>query len=613
MQRTLFLTMALLLSLAGYGQNTAIGEHAASPTATLHAGTRLVIVDVTVTDKHGQPVHELKQGEFTLLEDKKPQSVSSFEEHRGEPGVGTAPPAAAQLPLGVFSNEAPDQPRGPMNILLLDTLNTATKDQAFVLNQLAEYVEKAKPGVRIAIFGLNSRLILLQDLTTDPAVLKRAVEQSRNIQTSPLLPGPVTGNDSTVKLSEELRRTGNASVEAIARVNAFEKGQEVLSTQARAQYTLAAMSQLARYLGRVQGRKNLLWFSGSFPVVTQPDTTLLMTRVRGVDPFTTQSSSTDEFRQCIALLSAAQVAVYPIYAPGSATPAVFDVERNVRNPIRVDEAQRDSFRQTADDHSTMLQMAEQTGGEAFVNTNGLSAAVEKAIGKGSDYYSLSYTPSNHLWAGEYRSIKVALKQQGYTLAYRRGYYADDPEKPAAKAAGAKGAPSPAGSAIQTAMLYGAPTATQIPLKVRVVPVSRAEEQMVAPGNTPNPDAQINKPPYRRYAVDYLADASAIDFERAGNGYSGEVEVISCVYDLEGRRLNLMTNTMALNLTREQYVMVQQRGLPYHQEISAPEKSESLLRIAVHDLKRDSIGSLDVPLRMVRELPPLSGSDEGAKH
>ena len=54
-----------------------------SPTAVhadVHRPTRnLVIVDVTVKDKAGKPIEGLKQSDFAVLEDGKPQKISVFE------------------------------------------------------------------------------------------------------------------------------------------------------------------------------------------------------------------------------------------------------------------------------------------------------------------------------------------------------------------------------------------------------------------------------------------------------------------------------------------------------------------------------------------------------
>src|ERR1700732_1351812 len=65
----------------------------------IRTNTRLVVVDVVVTDSKGQPVPDLKPADFTLLEDGKPQKISGFNfEH---PGGTPAAVAQAQLPPSV--------------------------------------------------------------------------------------------------------------------------------------------------------------------------------------------------------------------------------------------------------------------------------------------------------------------------------------------------------------------------------------------------------------------------------------------------------------------------------------------------------------------------------
>src|SRR5450432_1557406 len=51
----------------------------ASPAYTIHARVPLTILDIVVTDAKGRPVHNLKQSDFTILEDKQPMLPNSFE------------------------------------------------------------------------------------------------------------------------------------------------------------------------------------------------------------------------------------------------------------------------------------------------------------------------------------------------------------------------------------------------------------------------------------------------------------------------------------------------------------------------------------------------------
>src|ERR1700741_5397732 len=55
-----------------------------APETMLKVNSRAVLVDVIVTDKNGNPVKGLKQGDFRVLEQGKKQSISYFEEHTAD-------------------------------------------------------------------------------------------------------------------------------------------------------------------------------------------------------------------------------------------------------------------------------------------------------------------------------------------------------------------------------------------------------------------------------------------------------------------------------------------------------------------------------------------------
>ena len=85
-----------LLPLMTFAQAHDPVQTAPPETMVLHTGTQLVIVDVTVHDRNGHPVHGLKREDFTLTESKHPQPVSSFEEHSAQAAPTAA--LAAHLP-----------------------------------------------------------------------------------------------------------------------------------------------------------------------------------------------------------------------------------------------------------------------------------------------------------------------------------------------------------------------------------------------------------------------------------------------------------------------------------------------------------------------------------
>ncbi|HEV2215619.1 MAG TPA: hypothetical protein VGR64_10050, partial [Terracidiphilus sp.] len=77
---------------------------APGPQSTISVTSREVLVDVLVTDHHGKPITGLKQSDFSVTEQGKPQSISFFEEHTAQPGP---PIQLPKLPHDVFTNITP--------------------------------------------------------------------------------------------------------------------------------------------------------------------------------------------------------------------------------------------------------------------------------------------------------------------------------------------------------------------------------------------------------------------------------------------------------------------------------------------------------------------------
>jgi VWFA-related protein len=581
-------------------------------TSTIKARAQIVIVDVVVTDKNKNPVHNLKQSDFNVLEGSTSQTISHFEEHiypdPKAPPVEHLPP----LPPGVFTNYSPDPPSDAINIILLDTLNTPLINQAIVHSQLKEYLNTAKPGVRTAIFGLTSRLILLQGFTSNPEILKSIVNK-KNFSASSLLDDPVgTGAPETV--SDQLNDTmGNdpSAAQVIANMQQFEASNQAFQLQLRVGYTLEAMNLLARYLSGLPGRKNLIWFSGSFPLNVFPDSDLQQ-------PFSILANYDDELHETSRLLTAAQVAVYPVDARGLFdNPSWSASKAPTKSSLSPQGMMKDDakfFQQTAAEHATMLEIAEQTGGHAFLNTNGLSQAVATAIDSGTNFYTLTYSPTDPAQDGKFRKIQVKLRQEGYNLAYRRGYYAVDPnavakaktpaQSPGAPTAKGTPAPLPPPDPMRAAMMRGGPDAAQIVFEARILPAATVPEDTLAPGSQANPNAKLSHGPYRRYQIDIAADARPILFTKTGdNSYRSRMELRVYVYDQDGALIIESIGATQSDLTVDMVKQVAARGFPLHQQISVPEKGAYFLRIGIHDLTSDRLGAIEIPVASIKNLQP----------
>jgi len=600
-----FLCILIPVSLLSAAQTTQ-----REPETTIRTTADLVVVDVTVTDAKQNPVHQLSPSDFTVVEDGHPQTVKVFEEH-----VATAPaplPLAPKLDPGTFTNDSLVPAGGALDILLFDKLNTPMDAQAQVRDQVLKYLKEAPAGTRMAIFTLTTKLRLLQGFTSDPEVLRAVVEGKKgNAGASPFmrdavagdrLINPVTGepggNNPGTQAAADLMAAYGQSFGGLKDFVAYQQSAQL---QVRARYTLDALNLLARYLSNLPGRKNLIWFSGSFPISILPDPGL-------TDPFVAVGGVEVEFRQTVDLLARSQVAVYPIDARGLTGQPTMDAS-NIgtgmsRGTGNFAKDNRDFFTQTAGEESTMNQMARDTGGEAFLNTNGLKGAIEKAIAAGSDYYTIAYTPTNHDWNGNYRKIEVKVDRPKIALSYRRGYYADNPSAPLKQKEeeGGKNAPPPY-SAVDNAMLWGAPNPTEIIFTANVQLSFADPEDSVAPRNHVAPKIAG---PFRRYTVKFTIDPGQVKCDATPDGVRHcTLEFRAYVYDASGAQINVRADGVKVDIPAANDANLPPRKIDYSLQISAPVKGDFFLRIGVRDVANDRLGALEVPIAAVAGLSPAS--------
>ena len=157
----------LLLIVVSLQSQTAVPDSTTTVT-TIQTKLRVVLVDVVVTDNKGQPVPGLRKEDFEVLEDGKPQTIASFDEHQATtPTLVKLPP----MPPNVYTNFPLTEKADSVNVLLLDALNTESRDQTYVHTQMIKYLQTIPPGTRVAIFTLASRLRMIQGVTTDSTVL----------------------------------------------------------------------------------------------------------------------------------------------------------------------------------------------------------------------------------------------------------------------------------------------------------------------------------------------------------------------------------------------------------------------------------------------------------
>jgi VWFA-related protein len=588
LRRCCLLLFTLMFGIASIDAQTAT-PGSPSAVSPFQSKVSVVLVDVVVTNGKDEPVPSLDKKDFQVLEDGKRQTISDFEEHKGVQIEQTRLPP---MRPDVYTNFPPIKTTDSVNVLLLDALNTQVSDQSYVRSQLTRYLTTVQPGTRLAVFVLTSRLRMIQTVTTDSAVLLAALTDKKlgaDSQQSLLLVPP-TESDADQEQNDELTR--NLAGETQLAIEAMTHrgfGQvKLLQTDSRIEITLRAMQQLARYLAGIPGRKNVIWFSSSFPISIFPN-------LISPEAFDAMRQYEEEMQKTTTLLTAAQVAIYPIAAEGLVSDSLYEANGTKIGQTRTSQMNQDlsDTRDRNSNYFSMEVLAESTGGKAFYNTNGLKDALARAINYGSHYYTLTYTPTDKKVDGKYRRIQVKLADGKYKLAYRRGYYADNEENAKAK----KG--QPVSDPLLPLMKRGLPDFAQIVYKIRVVPSNPQPTTEAARAG----DNTELKGPFTRYGVDFAIAAADLKLETTPDGlHIGDIEVMLVAYDRDGNALNLVVRKPEVSLKSQTYASAQTAGIQLHYEIDVPKdalaKGDVRLRAGIYDLRSTNVGTLEIPLHVV---------------
>jgi VWFA-related protein len=345
-----------------------------TPVPTLTVSTRLVVLDITVTDKKGNLVeHKLTQDDFTIDEDGQPQRIRSFEapnEHRFMSGTQPVVTSAADL------TKIGD---APVTILVLDELNSRFEDMSFSREMLVKYLQ-SQPAVlkepTVLMVAMNTTFQQIHDYTQNRDELIEVVKKHM-----PEYPWRMMNSG----------KKGPGAVERMAQV-------------------LAALQQIAQSSAGTPGRKNLIWVGNGFPSAD----------LVGLDD-RTSALITAAVRRCTSRLLAARVTMYSINpAPGSS--ATLDVESPDDLDEMLDANSGDPFSAGTVSFSSL---APSTGGLAFTGRNDLNNVIREGIDKGQEYYTISYSPTNASQdLVKFRNIRVVMKDPNLRGITRTGYYPD---------------------------------------------------------------------------------------------------------------------------------------------------------------------------------------------
>jgi VWFA-related protein len=395
----------LVIALAA---NLAAGQQAPPPAApqpartTFSSTTSLVVVDVTARDKSGKLIEGLKASDFTLLEDGKPQKISVFEFEKLaiDPAPPEKPPTLEdadilpEAPRKVISTEEPGKIQyhdKRLLVLLFDLSSMAIPEQLRAQDAALNFLDKQiTPADMVAIMMYTASLQVLTDFTDNRDQLKDIIN---NLPIGEMAELAGMADDG----SDDNEDTGAAFVADETEFNIFNTDKK-----------LQAIEDAAKKLSALAEKKAMIYFSSGI-----------------------QKTGVENHAQLEAtILSATKsnVALYPIDARGlMADPPGGGASKSASRGTGIFSGSVHNTQRTAinDSQETLVSLAADTGGKAFLDSNDLSMGMVQAQQDYRSYYVLGYYTANTAQDGKYRRITVRLNNDKTAkLEHRDGYYSD---------------------------------------------------------------------------------------------------------------------------------------------------------------------------------------------
>ncbi|MGD0618847.1 MAG: VWA domain-containing protein [Bryobacteraceae bacterium] len=372
---------------------------AASPDNTVFSvTTTLVQVDAVVTDAKGHQVTNLKPGDFTVVMDGKPQPITNFSYvHLDSPDVNR--PALSPSPSSPSWIVKPADVHRSM-VLLVDDLGLSFESMDHVRHTLRKFIdEQMQPGDLVAIWETGRNNSVFQQFTSDKHVLEAAVENLRWNPRGRLQLDALMEDEEEEHRSHQAAGVQGPSVPPI-RGESDERQRLEEDLQVG---TLGTLNELLDELRQVGGRKAVVMFSDGLSLLPEIG-----------NHGNTLSGPLDEalvqmMRRLVDKANRSGTVIYAVDARGL---------QYVRPGRSLDLWQS---------QQGLLQIAQDTGGTATINSNGYSEAMQSIEEDQNGYYLIGFKAPADIDNGQqkakpgFHSVHVKLNAAGLRVRSRSGF------------------------------------------------------------------------------------------------------------------------------------------------------------------------------------------------
>jgi len=363
-------------------------QHQQAP-LVFRAGANYIRVDVVVTDGHDEPVTDLADSDFTILEHGQPQTITDFQyvhvpvAHRS---IDAA--AVADVPPPDVATNAPPSPNSHIWAIVVDDLHIIEQDLIPTKRVLTDLVQSIPPDDQVAVVYVG-RSDLSQNFTNNTGLLLAAVGRLRNALGFGFdtLPGGNRIDGETGTLIGQGAHPGYVGAQA-------RTSSDVL------RYVAEALT------GSSHERRAIIYVGG-------------MTTIPSTGPGSEDYKH--ELEKAFDKAKRADVPIYTLDPRGNV-----GVENSLRHGIgEIPDAETRALvhGHLESQWGWLSTIAINTGGRAFFRTSDLPGAVHDLVQDNNSFYLLGYSPSPFPHDGQFHTISVKVRRPGVHVRARQGYVA----------------------------------------------------------------------------------------------------------------------------------------------------------------------------------------------
>jgi VWFA-related protein len=391
-------TVAAVLAATMAGMPMTAQQQGPSGTFTLKVQSDIVLTNVVVRDKKtGEVVKGLKESDFTILENGKPQKIASFDYQNvdeaavlRENSTVTGKATVADLLNNDFAANPAELKDHRLIVMFFDLSSMQPEDIDRAVEAAQDYVnKKMQPADLVALVSMATGLSMDQDFTSNKAALLKDLGKYNGTEGTGFANGNEGGNSAG---------TGDDA----SSFTSDDSEYNALNTDRE----LYAIRTIAKTLERVDQRKSMLYFSGG------------LTR-QGIENQASMRAATNEAVK-------ANMAIYSVDSRGlEALPPVGNASTgSLRGTAAYSggamQAQLDA---NFGSQETLATISSDTGGKAFFDSNDFAPAFQQVQHDTEAYYILGFHSTDAARDGSYRHLTVKINRSDVKIDYRPGYYA----------------------------------------------------------------------------------------------------------------------------------------------------------------------------------------------